>query len=273
MLGKGMKGSLTVLGATPPKAAGISQPGTDNEMDFPPLTADSQVLTRDNSGVEMISDTVPIATMETVSDQPPRTRADKLNTEHSKCFLSQVPMLEHTLQVHPIFMNYKKVSSEGYKTPLIDVAVAVGKAIGDCNLDAVQPTHNGWQIYVKTKHDRVSLMASGLDLAGKHISLEARTTSMSIANVKITIKDLHEVTNEDVLTAVKQVASVSSPVKYANIWVDRCHTHLHNGDRFFYVPEDEVSKFGRSMMIQDMKARVFKPVIFSQYSRYNQQGH
>ncbi len=41
LLGKGMKGSLTVLGATPPQAAGISQPGTDNEMDFPPLTADS----------------------------------------------------------------------------------------------------------------------------------------------------------------------------------------------------------------------------------------
>ncbi len=118
-------------------------------------------------------------------------------------------------------------------------------------------------------------MASGLDLAGKHISLEARTTLISITNVKITIKDLplHEVTNEDVLTAVKQVASVSSLVKYANIWVDRCCTHLCNGDRFFYVPEDEVSKFGRSIMIQDMKARVFKPVIFSQYSRYNQQGH
>ncbi len=274
LLGKGMKGSLTVLGATPPKAAGISQPGTDNEMDFPPLTADSQgqLGTRDNSGVETISDTIPIATIETVSDQPPHTWADKLNTEHSKCFLSQVPMLEHTLQVHPIFMNYKKVSSEGYKTPLIDVAVAVGKAIGDCNLDAVQPTHNGWQIYVKTKHDRVSLMASGLDLAGKHISLEARTTSMSIANVKITIKDLplHEVTNEDVLTAVKQVASISSPVKYANIWVNGHHTHLHNGDRFFYVPEDEVSKFGWSMMICDMKARVFKLVIFSRYSRCNQ---
>ncbi len=91
----------------------------------------------------MISDTIPVTTMETVSDQPSHTWGDKLNTEHSKCFLLQIPMLEHTPQVCPIFMNYKKVSSKGYKTPLIDVVVAVGKAIGDCNLDAVQPTHNG----------------------------------------------------------------------------------------------------------------------------------
>ncbi len=57
-------------------------------------------------------------------------------------------MMEHTPQVCPIFMNYKKVSSEGYKTPLVDVAVAASKAVGEANVDAVQPTHNGWQIYI-----------------------------------------------------------------------------------------------------------------------------
>ncbi len=65
-------------------------------------------------------------------------------------------------------------------------------------------------------------MAMGLDLAGKQVSLEARTTSISTLNMKITLKDLllHEVMNEDVLVAVKHVALIASPVKYANIWID-----------------------------------------------------
>ena len=70
--------------------------------------------------------------------------AEPLNTEHSKSFQSNILMMEHTPQVHPIFVKYKKVSSEGYKTPLVDVAVAAGKAVSKANVDAVQPTHNGW---------------------------------------------------------------------------------------------------------------------------------
>ncbi len=92
-------------------------------------------------------------------------------------------------------------------------------------------------IYVKTDHDRATLFVTGLDLAGKHISLEARMTSISTPNVKITLKDLplHEVTNEEVLTVVKQVASIASPVKYANIWIDGHHTHLRNGDSLLHL--------------------------------------
>ena len=131
--------------------------------------------------------------------------AEFLNIEHSKSFQSNILMMEHTPQVCLIFVNYKKVSSEGYKIPLVDVTVAASKAVGEANVDAVQPTHNGWQIYVKTECDRATLMAMGLDLAGKYVSLEARTTSISTPNVKITLKDLplYEVMNEDVLAAVK----------------------------------------------------------------------
>ena len=62
-------------------------------------------------------------------------------------------MMEHTPQVHPVFVHYKKVSSEGYCTPLIDVAVAAGKSVGEANVDTVQPTKNGWQIYMKIEVD------------------------------------------------------------------------------------------------------------------------
>ncbi len=89
------------------------------------------------------------------------------------------------------------------------------------------------------------------------------------------VKDLplHEVTNEDVLEAVKQVAPIMSKIKYANIWIDGRHTHLRNGNWFFYVAEEEVTKFSKSLLICDIKARVIMPVVYSQCSRCDQQGH
>ncbi len=164
---------------------------------------------------------------------------------------------------------------EGYKTPLIDVAGAAGKAVGTINVDAVQPTRNGWQIYVKMEKDCTVLLATGLDLAGKHISLESRTLSAPVLNVKITVKDLplHEVSNEAVLEAVKQIAPVASPVKYSNIWIDGHCTHLRNCDRFFYVAVEEVDKFPRSLLVGDIKARILKPVVYARCSRCDQRGH
>ena len=93
--------------------------------------------------------------------------------ERKSHFQSDIPMLEHKPQVSLVFINYRHVSFEGHHTPLIDVAVAVGKVVGDVNIDAVQPTQNGWQIYVKTEKDRAVLIATGLDVAGKHVSLES----------------------------------------------------------------------------------------------------
>ncbi len=72
---------------------------------------------------------------------------------------------------------------------------------------------------MKTEVDRATLLATGLDLAGKHISLESLSFSTSSPIVKIVVKDLplHELTNKDVLEVVKQVAPVMSAIKYANI--------------------------------------------------------
>ena len=84
-------------------------------------------------------------------------------------------MLEHKPQVSPVFVNYHQVSFEGYKTPLIDVAVAVGKVVSNANVDTIQLTRNGWQVYVKTEKDQAVLVATGLDLASKHISLKTRS--------------------------------------------------------------------------------------------------
>ena len=117
------------------------------------------------------------------------------------------------------------------------MAVAVGKVVGDINVDAIQPTRNGWQIYVKMEKDRAVLIATGLNIAGKHVLLESHTFPAN-NNVKITIKDLplNEVSNEEVLEGIKALTPVSFPVKYCNIWIDGHHTHLCNRDHFFVCP-------------------------------------
>ncbi len=74
-------------------------------------------------------------------------------------------------------------------------------------------------------------------------------------------RPLNEVSNEEVLDIFKTLAPVSSPVRYSNIWMDRCHTHLCNRDRFLYVPEEHVASLPTTMMVQNMKARIFKPVV------------
>ena len=113
-------------------------------------------------------------------------------------------MMEHKPDVRRVFMNYKKVSFEGFHTPLIDVAIAVGKIVGDRNVDGIQPMKNGWQIYVKTEADRTNLVSSGIDLAGKHISLDVKPFTVTSSNVKITVKDLplHEVSNESCYSGI-----------------------------------------------------------------------
>ena len=71
----------------------------------------------------------------------------------AECFVSDLPVLGHKPEVALIFLNFKCVAHEGYKIPLIEVAAAVGKVVGDSNVDGVQPMHSGWQIYVKTDKD------------------------------------------------------------------------------------------------------------------------
>ena len=68
-------------------------------------------------------------------------------------FISGLPVAGHKLEVAPIFLNFKQVAREGFKIPLIEVAAAVGRVVGDINVDGIQLMQSGWQIYVKTEKD------------------------------------------------------------------------------------------------------------------------
>ncbi len=48
---------------------------------------------------------------------------------------------------------------------------------------------------------------------------------------------------------------------------------MQNGDRFFYVSEDEVPKFDKFLLVKEIKAHMFKPTVFSKCSRCDYQGH
>ena len=113
------------------------------------------------------------------------------------------------------------------------MATAIAKAIGEVNVDAIQLMWNGWQIYVKTEADRVALMTKGIELARKSIDLQAPSFNPESLNTKIILKDLplYEVGNDQVLKDLKKIPDleIKSTVKYCNIYMDGCHTHLHNG--------------------------------------------
>ena len=214
-------------------------------------------------------------TAQTVVNAVQRSWSEIAGADRSQTFADNIPMLEHTPQVRPIFVNYKKVSATGFKAPLIDVAIAIAKVVSDKNVDAVQLTRNGWQIYVKTEADRAVLMTSGMDLVGKHISVASLGDHVHSPNVKITIKDLplHEVSNEEVLAVLKTITNIASPVKYSNIWLDSHQTHLRNGDRFVYIPEASVKDLPSNLFIREFKARVHKPVAYARCSRCQETGH
>ncbi len=136
-------------------------------------------------------------------------------------------MLVHKPDVAPVFLNFKQV--EGFKIPLIEVVAAVGKVVGDTNVDGVQPMRSGWQIYVKMDHDSTTLVSRGIQLAGKWISLQAPVCEPGFStNAKIILKDLqmNEVSNEEILQTVKQKVDIKSKVWYSNIWIDGKRTHL-----------------------------------------------
>ncbi len=86
-----------------------------------------------------------------------RTWSDVVN--ESERFVSNVPVMAHKPDVALVFLNFKQVSREGFKIPLIEVAAAVGKVVGDTNVDGLQLMRSGWQIYVKTDHDCTTLVS------------------------------------------------------------------------------------------------------------------
>ncbi len=70
-----------------------------------------------------------------------------------------------------------------------------------------------------------------------------------------------------------KVVTVASPIKYSNIWIDGHRTHLHNGDRFFYVAADQVKDLPQVLFVKDFRARIYKPAVYSECSRCRFVGH
>ncbi len=247
-----MSGLTTVTGLTPDSAG--------DETGY-----SSDINTGETTELSIQGDIIPDQTKsQPLQLQPNKTWSDIVSeAEH---FVSDQPVLSHKPEVTPVFLNFKWVAREGFKIPLIEVAAVVGKVVGDAHIDGIQPMRSGWQIYVKTDKDQDALVAQGIQLAGKWISLQAptRTPGFSI-NAKIILKDLplNEVSNEQVLKAVKERCEVKSEVWYSNIWIDGKKTYLCNRDRFFYVSDEDVAHFEKAFHMGGFKARVVKPVMYN----------
>ena len=84
---------------------------------------------------------------------------------------------------------------------LFQIASSVAKAVGGSTLDAVQPMHSGWFIYMRTQADRDLLIQRGLVVAGRHVTLHSEVTPRQRDVAKVTLKDLplHSISNEEVL--------------------------------------------------------------------------
>ena len=94
-------------------------------------------------------------------------------------------------------------------------------------------------------------------------------------NGKIILKDLpfNEVSNEHMLKVVKEWCDMKSEVWYSNIWIDGKKTYLHNGDRFFYIADEDVVYFEKALHVGGFKARVMKPATHNRCSQCNLVGH
>ncbi len=135
---------------------------------------------------------------------------------------------EHVSQVRLIFIAYKKVSWDGHHIPMSEVTSVVANAVKNVDwIDGIQAMRSGWNIYMKTEADRASLMVTGVNLAGKHVSLNtARCENLDTA--KIIVKDLplHKISNQEILIAIKEVFELLSKVKYSNVFVDGKKNHI-----------------------------------------------
>ena len=112
-------------------------------------------------------------------------------------------------------------------------------------------------------------------IAGKHIALHSEVHSNKQATMKTTLKDLplHSVSNEDVLSVVKEYCPIQSEVHYANLWHEGKLTSVQNGDRYFYINQSDVSKLPTELQVTEHKAHVFKPLAVTTCKQCGQQGH
>ena len=129
---------------------------------------------------------------------------------------------EHVSQVQLIFLAYKKVSWEGHWIPIADVVTSIAAAVENADqIDGIQALKAGWNIYMKTEVDHAALLLVSINLAGRHVTLMPYRHENNDL-VKIIIKDLplHEVSNQDVLSSVKEHMDILSDVRYSNVYVD-----------------------------------------------------
>ncbi len=90
---------------------------------------------------------------------------------------------------------------------------------------------------MQTQVDCEHLIQSGIVVAGKKIMLWSEMSTRSCETVNITLKDLllHNISNEEVLEALKEVCPVQPEVRYSNMWHEGKPTTIQNGDRFVYI--------------------------------------
>ncbi len=186
------------------------------------------------------------------------------------------PELQHKAVVEPVFLAYNRISTEGSRIALMQVATAVVDALNDPGaLDTVQPMKSGWWIYLRTTEDRDRLVANGVNIAGKHIPLRSEFRTARQKMVKITLKDLplHTIDNSQVLEAVSTICAISSEILYSTLWHEGEPTSIRNGDHFFYVTEHDAECFPDTVDIGDVQAQVFKPRALAKCKRCGNTGH
>ncbi len=114
-----------------------------------------------------------------------------------------------------------------------------------------------------------------MTVAGKYVMLQNEINPTQRNTVKITVKDLplHSVSNQEVLDAINQCCPVHSEVKYSNIWHNGKATSIHNGDRFLYISQSDLTKVPELLEVLSYKARVLKPMALTKCKRCGSKGH
>ena len=82
------------------------------------------------------------------------------------------PAVQHQAEVAPVFLAFNRVSTEGHRISLIQIATSVCQALSNpLVVDVIQLMCTGWCIYVCGLSDRQALVNKGITVAGKYIAL------------------------------------------------------------------------------------------------------
>ncbi len=86
--------------------------------------------------------------------------------------------VKHKAEVPLVFLAFHHVRAPeaAPQTLLFHVAAVVANAVSGAALDAVQPMHSGWYIYMRTMADRECLVQGGITIAGRHVTLHSEVS-------------------------------------------------------------------------------------------------